>query len=186
MNRLKTRKIFTIAIFIVIGFFIFSATGRSWLLRGMLSLGVFNKEIKKPDNNASTTVAFSFQNAAGESTSTATYKGKIVFINFWASWCPPCQAEMPSINDLYNKLRRDTGFVFLSINEDEDSTKAIAYVQNNHFSFPFFIANDVPEDVFGGSLPTTVIVDRTGKIIFKHDGMANYDTDKFLQQLRAL
>jgi len=111
----------------------------------------------------------------------------VVFINFWASWCPPCRAEMPSLENLYQKLKADDRFVFLFMNEDDDRNKAIQYLKKNHFTIPlFYLSGNVPREIFSGSLPTTVILDKEGKIVLKHQGMAGYDTEDFIRQLKEL
>jgi hypothetical protein len=94
---------------------------------------------------------------------------------------------MPSINDLYKKLQSDTNFVFLSINEDDDKSKANSYLENNDFSFPIFYASgNVPGEIFAGTLPTTIVLSKQGRIVLKHEGLAGYNTDSFIRQLKGL
>lgn len=94
---------------------------------------------------------------------------------------------MPSINELYKKLQSDTNFVFLSINEDDDKSKANGYLDNNHFSFPIYYASgNVPGEIFAGTLPTTIVLDKKGRIVLKHQGLAGYNNDSFLRQLKEL
>lgn len=167
---------------------IVSPDAKSWLLQQLVSVGLLKAEIKKdtaynlPDN-----APFSFTDAAGKTAITADLKGKVVFVNFWASWCPPCRAEMPSLNELYKKLKDDNRFVFLFMNEDEDKTKAKQYLQKNDFAIPFYSrAGDVPSEIFSGTLPTTIVVDKQGKVVLKHAGMAGYNTNAFIKQLKDL
>jgi thiol-disulfide isomerase/thioredoxin len=88
---------------------------------------------------------------------------------------------MPSLNALYNKLKDDDRFVFLFINEDENASKAKAYLQNNRYAFPFVTrAGNIPTEIFSGTLPTTVILNKEGNVVMKHEGLANYNADKFL------
>ncbi len=169
--------------------FIFSPNAKEWLMQQLLSTGLFNAGIKKEaaaKENA-TSFPFSFTNANGQRVTTADLKGKVVFINFWASWCPPCRAEMPSLNELYSELKTDNRFVFLSVNEDDDTAKAAMYLQSNHYHIPLYkrIA-DVPADIFSGTLPTTIVIDKSGKVVLKHEGMADYNTTDFIQQLKEL
>src|SRR6185437_7017191 len=152
---------------------------KSWVLRQVISTGVLNTSIKKeaPIKQQAGT-DFSFSSHDGNINNISMLRGKVVFINFWASWCPPCRAEMPSINDLYKKLQSDTNFVFLSINEDDDKSKANAYLENNDFSFPIFYASgNVPGEIFAGTLPTTIVLSKQGRIVLKHEGSAGYNTD---------
>ncbi|MCL4481293.1 MAG: TlpA family protein disulfide reductase [Bacteroidetes bacterium] len=167
---------------------VFVPDAKSLLLQQLVSVGLFKAEIKKNGvNNLPQTASFSFTNSAGITVTTAGLKGKVVFINFWASWCPPCRAEMPSLDELYKKLQNDDRFVFLFINEDEDKSKAIKYLEKNHFTIPLYSRlGDVPNEIFSGTLPTTVVIDKDGKVVLKHEGLAGYNTDAFIRQLKDL
>ena len=172
----------------IILIFIFSPGAKAWLLQQIVSTGFFKADIKKEQSINSRTTAgdFSFTNAEGNMVTSESLKGKVVFINFWASWCPPCRAEMPSLNKLYLQLHNDNRFVFLFINEDEDKNKGINYIESHDFSIPLYYQYNVSEKLFSGTLPTTVILDKDGKIVLKHEGMADYDNAKFIRQLKEL
>ena len=165
-----------------------SPSAKSWVMQQLLSTGVFNVDINKESvSNTPANTSFSFTNSQGIVTSTASLKGKVVFINFWASWCPPCRAEMPSLNELYNKLKDDDLFVFLFINEDDDNMKAKQYLDKSRYDIPLFRrSGNVPPEIFNGTLPTSVVLNKEGKIVFHHTGMAGYNTDHFIQQLKEL
>ncbi len=166
-----------------------SSGAKSWLLQQLVSVGLFNAKIKKdgPNEISVEEVSFSFTDATGKTTNVISLKGKVVFINFWASWCPPCRAEMPSLDKLYKKLKNDNRFVFLFINEDEDKAKAIQYLDKNHFNFPLYHrSEDVPAGIFSGTLPTTVVLNRQGEVVLKHEGLAGYNTNEFIKQLKDL
>lgn len=165
-----------------------SPDAKAWLLRQLVSIGLFKADIKKYGiENKPTAVPFNYTNAVDVTASTASLKGKVVFINFWASWCPPCRAEMPSILALYQQLKQDDRFVFLFINEDDDSTKAIQYLKNNNYNLPLcYRSGTIPAEMFSGSLPTTLVINKAGKIVLKHEGMAGYDTEKFINGLKEL
>ncbi|MEO7486352.1 MAG: TlpA disulfide reductase family protein, partial [Ferruginibacter sp.] len=144
------------------------------------------KKVEAP-NDLKVAPAFLFTDAAGKTASTKDLKGKVVFINFWASWCPPCQAEMPSIIALYKRLEKDDRFVFLFMNEDDDKEKAKKYLERNQYSIPLYNrSGTVPNEIFSGTLPTTLVINKEGKIVLRHEGMAGYDTDAFLRQLEDL
>ncbi len=167
---------------------VFVPDAKSFLLQQLVSVGLFKAEIKKNGvNNLPETASFSFTNSAGTTATIAGLKGKVVFINFWASWCPPCRAEMPSLDELYKKLQNDDRFVFLFINEDEDKSKAIKYLGKNHFTIPLYTrSGDMPNEIFSGTLPTTIVIDKDGKVVLKHEGIAGYNTDAFIRQLKDL
>ena len=168
---------------------VFNPGAKSWLLQQLVSVGLFKAEIKKEGVKEISTANtnFSFTDSAGNIASTASLKGKVVFINFWASWCPPCQAEMPSLEELYKKFKDDDRFVFLFMNEDEDKTKAIKYLEKNNYTIPLYSsAGNVPTEIYSGALPTTIVLDKDGKVVLKKDGMADYNTDAFIKQLKEL
>jgi len=186
-KELKKRWL-SILFYALIIVFLFSPDAKSWLLKQVVSTGLLKAEIKKDsDKNTSEAVTFSYTDAKGEPATTADLKGKVVFINFWASWCPPCRAEMPSLKNLYQKFKDDDRFVFLFMNEDGDKNKAIEYLEKNSFTIPLFYSlGNVPREIFSGSLPTTIVLDKEGKIVLKHQGMAGYDTEGFIRQLKEL
>ena len=177
----------SILFYAVILIFIFSPTAKALLLRGIMSTGLFKADIKKENSKEiSQAPTFSFTDANGILFTSASLKGKVVLINFWASWCPPCRAEMPSLNKLYKDLQNDNQIVFLFVNEDEDKKKAINYIENNNFSIPLFTRISVSEEIFNGTLPTTIVLNKEGKIVLKHEGMADYNNEKFINQLKEL
>ena len=172
----------------IIAILLFSPSAKSWLLQQAISTGIFKAEIKKDriDNNTAA-ISFSFSDMTGKTIDIADLKGKVVFINFWASWCPPCRAEMPDLENLYQKLKEDNRFVFLFMNEDDDRNKAIQYLEKNHFTMPlYYTSGNVPQELFSGSLPTTIVLNKEGKIVLKHQGMAGYNSEKFINQLKEL
>lgn len=165
---------------------LFNPSAKGWVLRQLMNIGLFKAEIRK-EAPATNLESFSFRDEKGNTTSTANLKGKVVFINFWATWCPPCLAEMPALNDLYNQLKGDDQFVFLFLNEDDNLSKAAAYLQSNGFAMPLVsTAGSVPSAIYTGTLPTTVILNKEGKIVYKHEGLANYNSIEFINQLKAL
>jgi thiol-disulfide isomerase/thioredoxin len=183
------KKWISILFYGLLAFFIISPKAKSWLLQQVVSTGLLKANIQKttPDNGLQQAPAFLFTDEAGKTVSTANLKGKVVFINFWASWCPPCRAEMPDLEKLYEKLKDDNRFVFLFMNEDQDRNAGLRYLNENHFSIPFYVrAGDISNEIFSGSLPTTVVLDKEGKIVLKHEGTAKYNSGNFLRQLRQL
>ena len=116
----------------------------------------------------------------------AQFKGKVIFINLWASWCPPCVAEMPSINDLYQSIKEDS-IVFLMISLDQDRNKALDYVKGKEFNFPvYFPAKSLPLQFQSETIPTTFVLDKSGNIAVEEKGLANYDNEEFRDFLRLL
>ncbi|UBB90381.1 TlpA family protein disulfide reductase [Candidatus Kaistella beijingensis] len=182
---------------ILVGFFalmLFSPDAKAWFLRQIASTGILNSKIEAPKDNASENIEnqpianFSVTDvASGDQISTADLKGKVVFINFWASWCPPCRAEFPSIQKFYEKYKSNQQVVFLTVNLDDNPELGKKYLAKENFSIPFLIpSSEIPKEVFSGSLPTTVVLDKKGVIRLHHQGVADYSTANFYEQIDGL
>jgi thiol-disulfide isomerase/thioredoxin len=191
-NKRNTKKILkttsNVLLVALLLLLIFSPGAKAWFLKQLLSAGLFKAEIKKETVNAKTPAAnFSYQDEKGNIISSKELKGKVVFINFWATWCPPCRAEMPSLSKLYEEFKNDNRIVFLFLNEDDDAGKAQSFLETNQYSFPFVRrSTNISNDIFSGTLPTTVILNKEGEIVMKHEGIAGYNNSKFIDQLKIL
>ncbi|MFT3935407.1 MAG: TlpA disulfide reductase family protein [Chitinophagaceae bacterium] len=159
---------------------------KAFLLKGLLGTGIFNASTSKQaiDTNPDALAGISFINSQGERISISDLKGKTVFINFWATWCPPCVAEMGGINALYNRLKDNPQIVFVLVDADGDLKQSQAFMQKHQYNLPLYsISSAVPEALYSGTLPTTLVVDANGKLIKKHEGIANYNTDAMVDFL---
>jgi len=161
---------------------------KAFLLQTYMRTGLLNapakKEIIVPAGNFS---GLSFVNDQSVYIHTANLRGKTIFINFWASWCAPCVAEMGSINALYNRLSADPRFVFILADADNDFSKSISFMQRNGYHLPVYQpSSGIPGNLFSGSLPTTIIIDGNGNVVYKHEGIANYNTAAMIGLLRSL
>lgn len=157
---------------------------------GFLLLGFFKPPIPqvKPGEKLPQGPAMIVQNSDGKVIDLQQQKGKVVFINFWATWCPPCLAELPSINGFYQKTKSNPNIVFLSVDVDNDLTKSALFLQKKGYLFPVYggTLNTLPRQFFSGSIPTTLVIDKKGFIVFNHIGHANYDDDQFAQYIIGL
>ncbi len=122
----------------------------------------------------------------GRAVNMSDLKGKVVFVNLWASWCPPCRAEMPGIEALYKKVDPSKiAFVMLSL--DEDAAKARKFVTAKGYTFPVYLrTGELPAPFDSNSIPSTVILGPDGQVAARHDGMAAYDTPEFKAALDNL
>jgi thiol-disulfide isomerase/thioredoxin len=122
----------------------------------------------------------------GKSVHLSDLRGKVVFVNLWASWCPPCVAEMPGIHALYQKMDpRKVAFVMISL--DADPAKAQALLKRQGYAFPvYFPTGDLPAPFNSSSIPSTVVLRPNGQVATRHDGMAEYDTPEFKRALEQL
>lgn len=172
---------------IIITLFV-SPEAKSWTIRQLMRTGLYNVEIEK-DKAAMPQIetGFDFEDEKGMVQNTSSLKGKVVFINFWASWCPPCRAEFPSIETLYATFKNDPNVFFLMINEDDDRAAGRQYLQQKNYATPMFkIASPVPNNIYNGTLPTTLVLDKKGKVVFRHEGFANYASEEFISQISML
>lgn len=114
-------------------------------------------------------------------------RGRVVLVNFWATWCGPCKQEMPHLNRLYEKYRA-SGFVLLGVNVDEDPRTAAATAQKFGLSFPVLFDGDkkVSKLYDLQSMPATVLIDRDGKVRFLHRGYRDGLETQYDQQIRQL
>lgn len=127
-----------------------------------------------------------FKDLDGQDVTLAQYKGKIVLINFWATWCDPCYVEIPWLIEMQQKYG-DKGFTVLGIAMDDEGKSAVApFLAKERFnvngqklpmSYPIVLGNDDVADKFGGLLgyPTSFLISRDGKIIKKIQGLISYE-----------
>jgi thiol-disulfide isomerase/thioredoxin len=136
----------------------------------------------------STTLAdydWTVKSLAGQDFKMADTKGKVVFLNFWATWCPPCVAEMPTIQQLHEKLK-DEGVVLVCISNEETS-KVSQFVKEKGLTFPIYTIHGAPPAVFKTrGIPATFILSPDGKIAFRHIGSAKWDDVKSIDFIKGL
>ena len=112
------------------------------------------------------------------------YKNKVIFINYWATWCPPCVAEMPSIQSLYNDYNDKIAFVFITSDSKE---KVENFYKSNNYKLPTYSLASTPPSILNTrSLPTTFIVDKNGRLVLKETGASNWNSSKERQLLDNL
>ena len=158
-----------------------------FMQQALLKTGIHNADgSDMSDNYGKTDYNMTFHDAGGKEVKLAHYKNKVVFLNFWATWCPPCIAEMPDIQDLYADMEQK-GIVFVMVSMDENPEKAKSFLKKKGFQFPvYFPASQIPQEFSSNSIPTTFVIDPQGNIRFKKMGMANYDTQDFRNFLISL
>src|SRR3546814_7995862 len=106
----------------------------------------------------------SFKDKSGNIISLNSLKGKVVFINFWATWCPPCIAEMPSIQELYTEFKDNDQVVFLMADGDNTSEKSNKFMTKGNYDMPgHTTASTIRPSFLGGAIPTTLVLDRSAQ-----------------------
>jgi peroxiredoxin len=108
---------------------------------------------------------FRLPDLAGKEQSLSQYRGKIVLVNFWATWCKPCTTEMPAMQTMYDKLR-DKGFVVLAVNELEDDARVREHIKQYGHTFPVLMDHDnkVANQFGVVGLPVSVFIDQEGRV----------------------
>jgi thiol-disulfide isomerase/thioredoxin len=110
----------------------------------------------------------------------ADFKDKVLFVNVWASWCPPCVAEMPTIETLYEEVSDKEDIKFLLISLDEKPQKAIDFMERKEFPMPYFFPSSGLPAVFRSSyIPSTYVISKEGKVIYTKEGIADYSSSAF-------
>jgi peroxiredoxin len=131
---------------------------------------------------------FTLKSRSGKNLRLSDYRGQVLLINFWASWCGPCRQEMPLLEDLYKRYSK-LGFTIMGVNVDTDSTKANNYLRDITVTFPivYDLTNAVSKSYNVNAMPTTVIVDRNGNMRFLHQGYKpGYERDYKKEVVRLI
>ena len=129
---------------------------------------------------------FTLADANGAKVSLADYKGKVVLLNFWATWCGPCKVEIPWFIE-FNKTYKDRGLVVVGVSLDDDGWKSVKpYLAEKKIDYTVVVGNDAVSKSYGDvdSLPTTFIIDRDGRIAFMHTGLVG--RDMYEAEIRSL
>nr|WP_081987685.1 TlpA disulfide reductase family protein [Pedobacter glucosidilyticus] len=169
---------------------VFSPQVKGKVIEGLMKVGLFqpdlpkDKEIKAPLVLENEVV---FIDKTGKEVRLSSLRGKVVFINFWATWCPPCIAEMPSIHQMAQQFKKNDKLVVLTVDVDQDFQKSLKFMQKRNFDLPVYaLASAVPSAYLGNSIPTTIVLSKQGKLVFKHEGGADYTNQEFIGFLNKL
>ena len=129
---------------------------------------------------------FALKDADGKVVHLADYKGKVVLLDFWATWCSPCKVEIPWFMEMQRK-NKDRGFEVLGVAMDDEGWEVVKpYIAKAGVNYRILAGNDMTAAAYGGvdALPTTFLIDRTGKIAAVHVGLASRkDFDDGIEQL---
>lgn len=141
-------------------------------------------EISKGQRNVLQDYNWNLKSLNENSTDLNEAEGKVIIINVWATWCPPCIAEMPSFQELYDDYGRKVDFYFVS---SEEAEKLQKFLKKNDYDFPVYQpASSPPELLQATSLPTTYVISREGEIVVEKTGAANWNSSEFRELLDQL
>lgn len=112
-------------------------------------------------------------------------KGTVVFVNYWATWCPPCIAELPMIQQFYNEYKDKIAFVFIT---NEKQEVVVEFLQKNNYKLPVYNMASNPPELLNqsNSIPATYIIDKKGYIRLFKTGAANWDSKKFKDEIETV
>ncbi len=139
------------------------------------SSSLTTRAAEAPANSREAAPDFTLTGMNGVSIKLSDYRGKVVLLNFWATWCGPCKAEIPWFIE-FEKLYKDRGFATLGVSMDEDGWQAVLpFVKQRGINYPVMIGTDGVAQLYGGidSLPSTFLIDREGRIFSAHLGLVS-------------
>ena len=133
----------------------------------------------KADKDRRTAPNFSLKDVNGDKVQLSDYKGKVVLLDFWATWCGPCKVEIPWFME-FEQQYKNKGFAVLGVSMDDDGWSVVKpYIQQLKVNYRIMLGNDEVGEKYGGvdSLPTTFLIDRQGRIASQHVGLAGGKED---------
>ncbi|WKN43235.1 TlpA family protein disulfide reductase [Tunicatimonas pelagia] len=198
MKKISKSKIIDLMLISLVVLIVFVPSVRLPLMSNvqkvLLHTGLFNASVESyhPDEafdyNLILDEAFDYNlilhDTLGNQIDIEDMRGKVLFINAWATWCPPCIAEMPEIAELYNLVGDRVEFLMVSV--DKNQLKAKEWIQREGFLVPVYFPEQMSGSLPYEAIPTTWVIDRNGKIVFQQTGMARYNTEDFKEFLLSL
>lgn len=145
----------------------------------LLGIQIFEERVKVRD--------FKLKDLSGKEVNLSDYYGKLVFLNFWATWCPPCREEMPSMEKLYQRFK-DEDFVMLAVDLRESQSTVKDFAREYKLNFPILLdLTGKIGDTYGvRAIPTTYLIDRQGKLIGKAVGARDWASQEAFELIEHL
>ncbi|MDP3312640.1 TlpA disulfide reductase family protein [Lutibacter sp.] len=174
MRKYFTKKNVSNIVFVIALAILLVPTSREWVMRQI----AFSPSVSKEENREQLS-SYNW-NLKGTNTGDIdfeTFKGKVIFVNFWATWCPPCRAEMPMIQKLYNDYKNKIVFIFVT---NENKATVEKYFFENGYDLPVYDSNSTPPENFTktNSIPASYLIDKNGQIIISKTGSADWSSKK--------
>jgi thiol-disulfide isomerase/thioredoxin len=140
-----------------------------------------------PPNQEIEAIDFSVQSLGGQTERLSDHQGKVIFLNFWATWCGPCRAEVEEIDALHQSLK-DEEFMIMALSIQEDKKKVSKFMQSNKVNFPVYLDSDgtVAAQYAVTGIPTTYIIDPDGKIVGRAIGPREWGSTESVELMRSL
>ena len=161
----------------------------SWMRAAALTATLVVTSMVSTSTGASASMApsFTLPSRSGDNVSLASLKGKVVMLNFWASWCGPCRQEMPLLEQMHKRYSA-LGFTLVGVNVDANSKDAEEWLSKTPVSFPVLFDRESKVSALYNvkAMPSTVFIDRKGNVRYLHKGYKSGDEGEYLNQIRAL
>ncbi len=128
-----------------------------------------------------------FYDFSGKKYTISDFSGKVILFNIWATWCPPCRMEIPSIQKLHDTITSDK-FMILAVSTGEKAQTVSDFIKENKHTFPVFLdpSSSIGSQLANRGIPTTYIIGKTGKIIAATIGARSYDGPEFIKLINKL
>ena len=184
MKKIFNKKTFSPSniIFIIVLIILLYPPSREWAMRQI----AFSPSVNNVDEtNKISSYNWELKGLNTENSSFNELENKVVFVNFWATWCPPCRAELPMIQELYNDYKDKVAFVFVT---DENWSTVDAFFTKNNYDLPTYNSASLPPQSFleTNSIPATYLIDTEGNILISETGAANWNSDKVRDLLDSI
>lgn len=185
-EKKKKSRILDIIFYVAIAAILFTPAGKPikiWVNK----VFAFSPSVKNEDNReVLSDYQWQFTDDNGNPFNLSEAKGKVIFINYWATWCPPCIAEMPSIQKLYNQYKDNPNVVFVFATTDPKD-KVDQFMQDNNYTLPsYYIISGAPEQLESNTIPFTALIAKDGSIAIKKKGSADWNSKKVRKTIDKL
>ncbi len=173
--------------FIILLVFLIIPAGRKVILAAFISIGLVQPGLQTEHALKLRPECWQYQFEdvkSGQQVTLENFRGKVIFLNIWATWCPPCVAEMPGIQALYEEYGDRMVFIIAS---GESESEIDAFQQSNDYSIPFYrYRSSLPEQFTTSSIPATFIISTDGQLVLSKKGAAKWNGSKMKNQYENL
>ncbi|MDD3722515.1 MAG: TlpA disulfide reductase family protein [Lutibacter sp.] len=182
MNFKLNKKSISNIIFILAIAVLLYPPSREWFMR-QIAFAPSIKNVEKSEKL--TSYDWNLKGLNAESINFKELDNKVIFVNFWATWCPPCRAELPMIQKLYDDYKNKVAFVFVT---NEDWGKVEVFFNKNGYDLPAYNSIGIPPNKFTetNSIPATYLIDKSGNILIAKVGSADWNSNKMRNLLDKL
>ena len=165
-----------------------------FVLAIILSVSAFSYDLRNQSTETNVKVTlkddkapeFSLKSVDGKTVKLSDYKGKVVIIDFWATWCPPCRKGIPDLISIQNEFKDKVVIIGISLDREKTIKDVPGFVKNNGINYPVVYGDDKVVIDYGGiqSIPTSFVVDKNGTVVDMHVGLVSKDT--FVNKIKEL